>query len=79
MIRSQNLASTDDISDRVKLEAIGLERWTQVKAEMFEDVMGEELDKYEDYRKEISGSKDAQEELLQKIEVRCSSTNEISP
>lgn len=77
LIRVQNLASTDDISDRIKLEALGLERWTQVKAEMFEDVMAEELDKYEAYREEIASSKDSQEELLQKIEVRPSATLEI--
>lgn len=79
LIRVQNMASTDDISDRIKLVALGLERWTQVKAEMFEDVMGEELDKYEAYREEISTSKEAQEELLQKIEVRCSSADETLP
>jgi programmed cell death 6-interacting protein len=69
VIRAQNLADNDDISDRIKLVALGLERWTQVKAEMFEDVMGEELNKYEKYRNEIAGTEE-QDSLLQKIEVR---------
>lgn len=62
------MADSDDIADRIKLVALGLERWTQVKAEMFEDVMGEELDKYEKYRMEVAGT-DEQDSLLKKIEV----------
>jgi programmed cell death 6-interacting protein len=69
VIRAQNMADSDDISDRIKLVALGLERWTQVKAEMFKDVMGEELNKYEKYRNEIAGTEE-QDSLLQKIEVR---------
>lgn len=67
--RAQSLATGDDISDRIKLAAVGFERWTQVKAEMFEDVMGEELDKYDKYREEIETTGITQADLLAKIEV----------
>ncbi|CCA73787.1 probable palA protein [Serendipita indica DSM 11827] len=70
VIRAQNLASTDDISDRIKLAALGLERWTQVKAEMFEDVLAEELQKYEKYRSDILMSGEEQKGLITKIEER---------
>lgn len=72
VIRAQNLADNDDISDRIKLVALGLERWTQVKAEMFEDVMAEELNKYEKYQVEVAGTEE-QDSLLKKIEERNSS------
>lgn len=71
LLRAQGLAAGDDISDRIKLVAVGLERWTQVKAEMFEDVMAEELGKYDKYQSEITATKEEQENLLKKIEV-CS-------
>ncbi|KAG8751476.1 pH-response regulator protein palA/rim20, partial [Serendipita sp. 396] len=70
LIRAQNLSSGDDISDRIKLVALGFERWTQVKAEMFEDVMEEELQKYDKFRNEIAATADEQKELLKKIEER---------
>jgi programmed cell death 6-interacting protein len=69
LIRLQNFAGSDDISDRIKLVALGLERWTEVKAEMFEDVMTEELQRYEKYRNEIASTEVEQRDLLRKIEV----------
>lgn len=69
LLRAQSLASGDDISDRIKLAALGLERWTQVKAEMFEDVMTEELSKYDKYEADITSTTEEQEALLKKIEV----------
>ncbi|KAG8835885.1 pH-response regulator protein palA/rim20 [Serendipita sp. 399] len=70
LIRAQNLSSGDDISDRIKLVAVGFERWTQVKAEMFEDVMEEELQKYDKFKSEITATANEQKELLKKIEER---------
>ncbi|PVF99793.1 putative pala protein [Serendipita vermifera] len=76
LIRLQNFASSDDISDRIKLVALGLERWTEVKAEMFEDVMTEELQRYEKYRNEISSTEPEQRDLLRKIEERNASLHQ---
>lgn len=71
LLRAQNVLAHDDISDRIKLVAVGLERWTQVKPEMFDEAMTEELGKYDKYQNEITATKEEQDGLLKKIEVRA--------
>jgi len=67
--RAHNLASGDDIAARIRRMAAGLERWTQVKPEMFEEAMAEELNKYDRFKNEIMGSESKQQDLLGSIEV----------
>lgn len=50
--------------------AAGLERWAQVKPEMFEEAMAEELNKYDRFKNEIMGSDSKQQDLLGGVEVR---------
>jgi programmed cell death 6-interacting protein len=68
--RAHNLASGDDIAPRIRRMAAGLERWTQVKPEMFEEAMVEEMTKYDRFRNEITGSDSKQQDLLRSAEVR---------
>ncbi len=52
--------------------AAGLERWTQVKPEMFEEAMAEELNKYDRFKNEIMGNERKQQDLLGSVEVGLS-------
>jgi len=67
--RAHNLASGDDIAARIRRMAAGLERWTQVKPEMFEEAMAEEMNKYDRFKNEIMGSDSKQQDLLRSAEV----------
>ena len=49
--------------------AAGLERWAQVKPEMFEEAMAEEMNKYDRFKNEIMGSDGKQQDLLRSAEV----------
>lgn len=53
--------------------AAGLERWMQVKPEMFEEAMAEELNKYDRFKNEVMSSESKQQDLLGSVEVGLSS------
>lgn len=67
--RAHNLANGDDIAPRIRRLAAGLERWTQVKPEMFEEAMAEEMNKYDRFKNEIMSSDSKQQDLLRSAEV----------
>ncbi|KAJ7227152.1 BRO1-like domain-containing protein [Mycena pura] len=68
--RAQSLADADDIHARIVSAASGLEKLAEVKPEMFEDLMDEELAKYDKFLDEVQKAESKQGELLADIE-RC--------
>ena len=67
--RARRVADADDIQQRIKREAAGIELWTEVKPAMFEGTIEQELSKYEKYREELDESAERQSELLEQIRV----------
>ncbi|KAF7316870.1 pH-response regulator protein palA/RIM20 [Mycena chlorophos] len=68
--RAQNLEAADDIQSRIVTAASGLEKLAEVTPAMFEDVMDEELAKYDKFLDEVSKAECKQTELLEEI-TRC--------
>ncbi|KAG8880476.1 pH-response regulator protein palA/rim20 [Tulasnella sp. 332] len=65
--RAKRVAAADNIQARLSRQAQALERWVEVTPAMFEDVLADELTKYDQYREEIEGSRSKQESLLRKL------------
>ncbi|KAF7312299.1 pH-response regulator protein palA/RIM20 [Mycena indigotica] len=65
--RAQSLEAADDIHSRIVSAASGLERLAEVKPEIFEDVMDEELAKYDKFLDEVAKAESKQNELLADI------------
>lgn len=68
--RAQRLAEADDITLRISKAASAFEQWVAVKPEMLEDILDEELSKYEKFRTMLEQSEQKQQELLDAIKVR---------
>ncbi|KAJ7170650.1 BRO1-like domain-containing protein [Mycena crocata] len=68
--RAQSLAEADDVYPRILNAASGLEKLAEVKPEMFEDVLDEELAKYDKFIEENNKAEGKQAELLAAIERR---------
>ncbi|KAG8936097.1 pH-response regulator protein palA/rim20 [Tulasnella sp. 418] len=61
------MALSDSIQKRIAREATGIERWTEVKPEMFEDAISEELAKYETFKEELDINESEQDDILHSI------------
>ncbi|CAL1716692.1 unnamed protein product [Somion occarium] len=68
--RAQRLAEADDITLRISKAASAFEQWVAVKPEMLEDILDEELSKYEKFRTMLEQSEQKQQELLDAIKDR---------
>jgi programmed cell death 6-interacting protein len=68
--RAQSLADADDIRARILKVSSGFERFAQVEPAMFEDVLDEELSKYDKFLKEIGEVKQKQNGALSDIQVQ---------
>lgn len=71
--RAQRLSDADDVTPRVLQVAAGMEQWAEVRPEAFEDVLDEELAKYEKFRTMVEESEEKQEQLLSQIRVGANS------
>ena len=67
--RAQRLADADDIQPRVLKAAAAVERWVEVQPSMFEDVLDEELSKFDKFRNDIEAGAVKQEEVLESVKV----------
>ncbi|KAG9001425.1 pH-response regulator protein palA/rim20 [Tulasnella sp. JGI-2019a] len=67
--RVKRVAAADDIQPQISRQAQAFERWVEVKPAMFEDVLSNELAKYDQYREEVEASRLKQELLLGKLKV----------
>ena len=67
--RAQSLADADDIRVRILKVSSGFERFTQVEPAMFEDVLDEELAKYDKFLREIDEVGQKQNRILSDIQV----------
>ena len=68
--RATRLADSDDITPRILKAAAAIERWVEVQPSMFEDVLDEELAKYEKFRVDLEEGEQKQEQLLNSVKVR---------
>ncbi|KAK0483604.1 BRO1-like domain-containing protein [Armillaria novae-zelandiae] len=67
--RAEALAEADDIYPRILKAASGIERLTKVQPATFEDVLDEELAKYDKFCEYIKESEQKQEDILSSIEA----------
>lgn len=68
--RAQTLADADDIRARILKVSSGFERFAQVEPAMFEEVLDEELAKYDKFLREIGEVGQKQKGLLSDIQVQ---------
>lgn len=68
--RATRLADAEDITPRILKAASAFEQWKEVQPAMLEDVLDEELAKYEKFSSAIAESETKQEALLATIQVR---------
>ncbi|KAF8992832.1 ALIX V-shaped domain binding to HIV-domain-containing protein [Cyathus striatus] len=68
--RAKQLASADDIRSRIVKVASGFERMTEVQPSMFEDVLDEELAKYDKFVQDLSEIEQKQNVILADIKGR---------
>ncbi|KAI8980207.1 BRO1-domain-containing protein [Trametes punicea] len=68
--RVNNLASSDDVTQRISKAASGMEQWVKVQPAMFEDILDEELSKYDKFRVQLDENERKQEALLQSVKER---------
>jgi len=68
------LEASDDIQPRILRVASGFERLTELRAEMFEDILDEELAKYDVSLREMRTYQQRQGAVIADIKVR-STTN----
>ena len=67
--RSQLLVAADDIRPRILKMAAGFERLAAVTPAMFENILDEELVKFDKYLSELAGMKRKHEGLLNETQV----------
>jgi programmed cell death 6-interacting protein len=67
--RATRLAASEDITPRILKAASAIERWVEVQPGMFEDILDEEMVKYDKFRDEIEEGEQKQEVLLDSIKV----------
>ncbi|KAI0775185.1 BRO1-domain-containing protein [Trametes elegans] len=68
--RVNRLASSDDITPRISKAASAMEQWVNVQPAMFEDILDEELAKYDRFRVQLDENGQKQDELLQAVKGR---------
>ncbi|KAI0635957.1 BRO1-domain-containing protein [Trametes polyzona] len=68
--RVDRLAASDDITQRVAKAASAMEQWVNVQPAMFEDILDEELSKYDKFRVQLEENGQQQEALLQSLQER---------
>jgi programmed cell death 6-interacting protein len=68
--RAESLAEADDIQPRIFKAASGFERLAEMRPAMFEDVLDDELAKYDKFIQWMKKLDLKQEELLDSIKVR---------
>lgn len=71
--QARNLEAADDIQPRVLKVASGFERLTEIRADMFEDILDEELAKYDRFINVMGDLQQREESLLADIKVWSSS------
>jgi programmed cell death 6-interacting protein len=67
--RAKRRVDADDITARILKAAAVIEQWVEIQPSMFEDVLEEELGKFEKFRSDILDIEEKQETLLKSIEV----------
>jgi len=67
--RSQRLADADDVQPRILKAAEAVERWVEVHPSMFEDVLDEEMAKFEKFRADIDEGAGKQADLLKNLKA----------
>ncbi|KAI0091182.1 BRO1-domain-containing protein [Irpex rosettiformis] len=68
--RAKRRVDTDDITPRILKVATAIERWVEVKPSMFEDVVDEEMEKFEKFKDDLEDVEVKQEMLLESIKER---------
>ncbi|KAI0787643.1 pH-response regulator [Fomes fomentarius] len=68
--RVNRLAASDDITPRVLKAASAMEQWINVQPAMFEDILDEELSKYDRFRRQLEDDERKQDELLAAVRER---------
>ncbi|KIJ50961.1 hypothetical protein M422DRAFT_158756 [Sphaerobolus stellatus SS14] len=68
--RIQRVTDADDVAPRFMREASSLARWVEVRPDMFEQAIEEELNKFERYRIDLEENEHRQEEVLNGIRER---------
>ncbi|KXN89114.1 pH-response regulator protein palA/RIM20 [Leucoagaricus sp. SymC.cos] len=67
--QTRDLEAADDIQSRILKVASGFERLAELRAEMFEDILDEELAKYDKFLNEMGSYRQKQESVLADIKV----------
>ncbi len=67
--RVARLAGADDITPRVLKAAAAMEQWVNVQPAMFEDILDEELAKFDKFRVQLEENDRQQAELLDAVRV----------
>lgn len=70
--QARALEAADDVQPRILKVASGFERLAELRAEMFEDILNEELAKYDRFLNEAGNCRQKQEVVLSDIKVRGS-------
>ena len=63
------LTTADDITPRVLKAASAMEQWVNVQPAMFEDILDEELSKFDKFRRQLEDDAQKQGELLEAVRV----------
>lgn len=68
--RVQRIVNTDDVSGRFKREEASLARWTEVRPEVFDQAIEEELGKFDRYKEDLEQDQRRQDEALSGIKEK---------
>ncbi|EIW57583.1 BRO1-domain-containing protein [Trametes versicolor FP-101664 SS1] len=68
--RVDRMTASDDITQRVARAASAMEQWVNVQPAMFEDILDEELSKYDRFRVQLEENGQKQEAFLQSLQDR---------
>ncbi|OJT11438.1 pH-response regulator protein palA/RIM20 [Trametes pubescens] len=68
--RVDRMTASDDITQRVARAASAMEQWVNVQPAMFEDILDEELSKYDRFRVQLEDNGQKQEAFLQSLQER---------
>lgn len=68
--RARARAEAEDITPRILKAAAGFERWVEVQPSMFDDILDEEIAKFEKFKDDLEEIEHEQEVLLESIKVR---------
>lgn len=70
MQRVERIAESDDVAPRFMREAAAVASWVEVRPEIFEQAIEEELSKYDKFREQLENGERRQEEALNGIKER---------